>query len=67
MRVNEIIKEKGITRFRIAKMARIETTDIYQCFKGVKKWIPAWRKRISEALEMPEEEVFPEFVKSDNE
>ena len=54
------IEERGITRNRLAIMSGISTSDMYQIFSGKRALFPAWRKRIAEALEMPEEELFPE-------
>lgn len=54
-----VIDEKGISRYRLAKMASITPQDLYAVFSGKRIMFPSWRKRICEALEMTEEELFP--------
>lgn len=55
-----ILDERGITKYRLGKMARISTQDIYSLFTGKKPLYPNWKKRISDALGVPEEELFEE-------
>jgi predicted transcriptional regulator len=63
LKINEVIKEKGYTKSRVAVMANIPQNDFYQATNGKKSFFPAWRKRCSEVLEIPEEELFPEYRK----
>ena len=52
--------ERGITRYRLSKMAKISTQDLYSALGGKKPLYPNWKKRIAQALEIPEEELFKE-------
>lgn len=63
MKLEEVLKEKGISKNQIALMARITPGDLYQALNGKKPFFPAWRKRISETLGVPEDELFPEYHK----
>lgn len=54
-----VIEEKDITRYRLAKMAHITPQDLYSVLGGKRTLFPSWKKRICEALEMTEEELFP--------
>ena len=57
-KVEALLKEKGLTKYRLAKMSKISTQDIYGILNGSKPLYPNWKKRISDALEVPEEELF---------
>ena len=61
MKLAKIIKEKGITTYRLARMAEIAPSDLYCVLKNQKPCYPAWRSRISKALGMNEKDVFPEY------
>ena len=41
-------------------MADMNLTDLNAMIHGRRPMFPGWRKRISQALNMPESEVFPE-------
>lgn len=59
-KLKSILEAKGITKYRLAKMSNISTQDMYSLLNGKKILYPNWKKRIAEALEMPEEELFEE-------
>ena len=40
--------------------ARISPADFYQAINGNKPFFPAWRARVAEVLDIPEEELFKE-------
>jgi predicted transcriptional regulator len=61
----KILKEKKMSRLGLAFKANISPSDLYQCISGKRAFFPAWRKRISDALDLPEDEVFPEFKKEE--
>jgi predicted transcriptional regulator len=61
MKIAEILKEKRISGMQIAMKAGVAPSDFYQAMNGKKPFFPAWRKRLSEALDMPESECFPEY------
>ena len=42
-------------------MTDIYPNDISQIERGERKAFPGWRKRLAKALEVPEEELFPEI------
>ncbi|WP_050748586.1 helix-turn-helix domain-containing protein [Halothermothrix orenii] len=62
-RVKEIRNKKDLTLLDLAKKTDIATSDISQIENGKKFPYPGWRKRLSEALEVPEKELFPEIDK----
>lgn len=53
-----VIDERGISRYRLAKMANITPQDLYAVLGGKRTLFPSWRMRICKALEMSEEELF---------
>lgn len=53
------MKEQGVTTYRLAKNTNIVPSDLYAAFKGHKDFYPHWRRRIAEALNKPEETLFP--------
>ncbi|MCH3954078.1 MAG: helix-turn-helix transcriptional regulator [Eubacterium sp.] len=55
-----VLKEKGISMYRVARNAGIQPTDIYAAVHGNKKFFDGWKRRISKALEMDPEDVFPD-------
>lgn len=54
------LAEEGITKYRLAKMTNITPQDIYSLLHGKKPLYPNWRKRIAEALNMAEADLFEE-------
>ena len=52
--------DKHISRNQLAKMSDITPSDLYSALNGNKPMYPNWRKRIADALEMPEDELFEE-------
>lgn len=59
-RLREVIAEKGITTNKLARMTNIASQDLYNAYSGKKRIYPNWKKRIAEALDVPEEELFEE-------
>lgn len=57
--------DKGLSQFALAKLANIAPSDISQLETGIRYPFPGWKKRLSKALEVGEEELFPEEVKRD--
>ena len=60
--LEKLLKEKGVSKNQIAMKARINPADLYQAINGKKPFFLAWRKRLAEALEVPEDELFPSYV-----
>lgn len=52
------MSEQHITTNRLAKMANITPQDLYAALAGKREMFPGWRKRIAEALGVPEEALF---------
>lgn len=59
-KLKETITEKGISRNKLALLSGISPSDMYGIFNGTRPLFPNWKRRIAEALEMPEEDLFPE-------
>lgn len=57
-KLKRILKEKGITAYRLAMECHIATPDMYMAINGKKPMFPKWRKAISEYLNVPEQELF---------
>ena len=57
-RLKTALEGKGISVYHLATLATIASPDLYNAISGKKPMYPNWRKRISEALEIPEEELF---------
>lgn len=52
-------KEKGMSQLDLAIQTKIATSDISLLENGKKYAFPGWRKRLSKALEVSEDELFP--------
>lgn len=61
----KVLEEKNISRYQLAKGAKIAPPDIYKCFSGKQPFYPKWRKNIAEYLGVNETDLFDE-VKSDD-
>ncbi len=59
-KLKAVLKEKGVTAYRLAKESSIAAPDLYNALHGYKPLYPNWRKRIAEALNMTEHELFEE-------
>ena len=59
-KLKTLLYERHITRNRLAKLSDITPSDLYTALDGKKPMYPNWKKRISEALDVPEEELFEE-------
>lgn len=64
-KIEQVLKKKGLSKNRAAMMAQISPSDLYQAINGKKPFFPAWRKRLSEVLQVPEDELFPEYAEND--
>ena len=60
----KLLEERGLTKYRLAKMSNISPQDLYTALNGYKPMYPGWRKRIAEALEIPENVLFLEREES---
>lgn len=59
-KLEKILKEKGISKNQIAMKARINPADLYQAINGKRPFFPAWKKRLADALDVSQNELFPE-------
>ncbi len=63
--LEKLLQKRNMSKYALAKAAGIAHCDIYSLFKGSRPLFPNWKKRICNALEMDESEVFPELVEED--
>ena len=57
--LKEIRTQKGLSQLALAKLTNITPTDISRIENNWLKPYPGWRKRLSDALGVSEEEIFP--------
>jgi predicted transcriptional regulator len=57
-RLKEILKEREITAYKLAKVCGISPSNMYTMLSGDIKAFPKWRKAISEYLGMSEADIF---------
>ena len=62
-KLKKTLAEQGITIYRLAKLSKISTQDLYTALKGKKPMYPNWKKRIAEALHTDVESLFNEEEK----
>lgn len=60
-RISSECKKQGIPLYKLLMIAQIQSGDYYQAINGKRSFFPAWRKRISEALNISEKDLFPEY------
>ena len=56
--LKQVMVARGWSQNRLALESKIPGTSICQAFKGRTSWFPSWRKRISMAVDMDEDELF---------
>ena len=54
----DVLKERNITPYRLAKDCGIASSDIYQALSGKKPMFPKWKRAIAEYLNMDEHQLF---------
>jgi len=59
-RLKKIRKEKGLTQLDLSKKTDIYPNNISQIENGKRIPFPGWKKRLAEALNVEEKELFPE-------
>ena len=57
--IKQILINKNMSQNRLSQIARVPQSNISLIVNGKMIPCPAWRKRISEALEVPECILFP--------
>lgn len=60
--VRERRQQVGISGEELARRAGISASDLSKVERGQRHAYPGWRRRIAEALDTPESELFPEAV-----
>lgn len=53
-------EKKGLSKQKLSQLTGISPSNLYHIETGKIFAYPGWRKRISEALDVPEAELFPE-------
>ena len=66
-KLKEIMRIKGLSQAALSRKANINQSQLNLALNGRQTFFRGWRKRIAEVLEMPEDELFPEFVKKEAE
>jgi transcriptional regulator with XRE-family HTH domain len=56
--LKKIRTSKKLSQFDLAKLSNIAPSDISRIENGRIYAHPGWRKRLSEALEVPEDKIF---------
>ena len=59
-KLKSIMAEQNISANKLSMKSGISSPDIYCILNGKKPFYPNWRKRVSEALNVPEEDFFPD-------
>lgn len=62
-RLKKTLDVRNITIYRLAKMSKINTQDLYTALKGKKPLYPNWKKRIADALGTDVDSLFNEEEK----
>lgn len=57
-KVLKAIEEKGLTKHKVAYLMGINPADLYHALNGKKPMYPKYRKKLSEVLCVPEDELF---------
>lgn len=57
-KLKEVLSKRGITVYRLSKMTKIGTADLYSALGGKRPLYEGWRKRIAKALNVSECAVF---------
>lgn len=57
------LKQRGISANKLSMMSEISSPGLYAALNGTTPLWPGWRKRIAEALQMDENELFEEEEK----
>lgn len=64
-KLTKVLEEKNMSRYQLAKGAKIAPPDIYKCFSGKQPFFPKWRKNIAKYLDIDEADLFDEVKNND--
>ena len=62
MKLRTVMEKNGISQRKLSLLTNITSQDLNQAINGKKPFFPSWRKRVSEALKIPENELFPDYI-----
>lgn len=54
----QILYERRLSQAKLARLAEINQADLNAMIHGRRPAFPAWRKRIADVLDLPEEDIF---------
>ena len=57
-KLKQEMKRQNVTAYRLAKSSKIALPDMYSALNGNRPFYPNWKKRVSETLGKPVEELF---------
>lgn len=55
----EILKERKLSKLKVAMDAGISPGDFYQALSGKIPFYPKWRRLLAECLDLKEDDLFP--------
>ncbi|MCR5034399.1 MAG: helix-turn-helix domain-containing protein [Clostridia bacterium] len=58
-KVRDEMKKQGMSTNKLSFRAEIAQSDLSCALNGKKPFYPAWRRRVAEALGVPEDTLFP--------
>lgn len=58
--IRQELKKNGLSQNWLSQIAKIPASNLSLIINGKSAACPAWRKRIADALHIPENELFPE-------
>lgn len=64
-RIKKECQKQGKPITKVLMDSHIPTCDYYQAVNGKRPFFPAWRKRLASTLNIPENELFPEYVQKE--
>ena len=64
-KLRRVRTEKGYSLADLVRLTGIHESDISQLERGLRPAFPDWRKRLSRALKVPEDELFAEVPDED--
>ena len=56
--LKKVMQQRHISQAKMARDANINQTQFNRAYNGFQSFFPGWRRRISEVLNMNEEELF---------
>jgi len=63
--LKDLMVSRHLSQLKLAYACKISPSALNMALNGKMTFFPAWRKRISEFLEVSEDKIFPEFSKKE--